>query len=67
MSTFTIEFGPESNRVLERLSEESGRAKVDVVRRALDVYNALSRETKGHGKQIIIEDPKTGDRETLIV
>ena len=67
MSKFTIEFGPKSSDALDRLATQLERPKTEVVRRALDTYNELVRAARDEGKRVIIEDPKTGDKQLLIV
>lgn len=65
MSKFTIEFGPKAAAKLDELATETERPKTEIVRRALEVYSDILTETKVHGKKLILEDPKTGEREGL--
>jgi predicted transcriptional regulator len=67
MSTVTIEFGPIATAKLEELAIEAERSKTEIVRRALDVYNEIFNQTRRQGKRLILEDPKTGERENLLL
>jgi predicted transcriptional regulator len=66
MSTFTIEFGPIGTTKLDELATEAERSKTEIVRRALDVYNDIFNQTR-QGKRLILEDPKTGEQQNLLL
>jgi len=67
MSKFTIEFGPIATAKLDELATEAERSKTEIVRRALDVYNDLFDQTHCDGKRLILEDPKTGEQQNLLL
>jgi len=45
MAKLTVEFNDKMNDILEKLAEEKGTTKVDVLRRAVALYRYLDSET----------------------
>ena len=60
MAKFTVEFNDELNRKLTELAAEAGTTKVDIVRRALALYDYVESEVDESRKRrlAITEDGK---------
>ncbi len=61
MPRLTIEFNDDVSKILETLAEKDGTTKVDVLRRALALYNYVHREAiekKDHKLSIVDEKDK---------
>jgi hypothetical protein len=66
MSTkLNIEFGPQANEVLEKISRKKATSKADVIRRALNVYNFLEDKIDNNAS-IFIREPDGDERELLV-
>ena len=63
---YTIRFPPGQQDVIEKLAEEFGVTKAEVIRQALKLYATLMMAQK-KGKRIILEDEKTGEKEWLVL
>jgi predicted transcriptional regulator len=49
MPKLTVEFNDKMNDILEKLANESGTSKVEVLRKAVALYRYLDSETKDEG------------------
>lgn len=59
----TVRLIPEATQALARLAERTGMKKVDVVNRALQIYDYIE-EVKQKGGQLVVQSPD-GRMETL--
>jgi predicted transcriptional regulator len=66
MPRLTIEFPDKVNDILTELSEKDQTTKVDVLRRALALYDYIQKEVFQKEKQLSVRD-KDGKVETNIV
>jgi len=57
MPKLTVEFNDKMNQILEQLADKKGTTKVDVLRRAVALYNYLDAEQE-EGKVSITQDNK---------
>ncbi len=62
MPRMTIEFPDEGNEMLKDLAKKGQTTKVDVIRRALALYNYVQREVKDKDRKLLI----TGDDDETI-
>jgi 20S proteasome alpha/beta subunit len=63
MPRLTVEFPESTNEVLEKLAEEEGTTKREILRRALSIYSTLHDEGVriGGNRNVVIVD-KDGDK-----
>ncbi len=54
MPRMTVEFPREANEMLKDLAEKGQTSKVDVIRRALALYNYVQREVKEKDRRLLI-------------
>ena len=54
MPRMTIEFPHQTNEMLKDLAEKGQTTKVDVLRRALALYNYVQREAKDKDRRLLI-------------
>ena len=54
MPRMTIEFPRQTNEMLKDLAEKGQTTKVDVIRRALALYNYVQREVKERDRRLLI-------------
>jgi len=50
----SVQFGPDSVAVIERLAERKGTTQADGLRRALTAYEYLTKENQDHERNISI-------------
>ena len=62
MPRMTIEFPKQVNEMLKELAKKGQTTKVDVIRRALALYNYVQREAKDKDRRLLI----TGDDDETI-
>ena len=62
MPRMTIEFPDQANEMLKELAKKGQTTKVDVIRRALALYNYVQREAKDKDRRLLI----TGDDDETI-
>jgi predicted transcriptional regulator len=58
MARLTIEFNDQVNEILEKLAEKDDTTKVDVLRRALALYNYVHKEAIEKNLKLSITDEK---------
>ena len=56
MPRYNVEFTEEVNQALERLAEQQGGSKADVIRRAIALERYLSK-IQGEGARLLVEHP----------
>ena len=54
MPRMTVEFPDEANEMLRDLAKKGQTSKVDVIRRALALYNYVQREVKEKDRRLLI-------------
>lgn len=55
----TVNLNPQASEQLERLSEETGLNKTDIVNRALIIYGEVQEETKPKGSKLLVQNGET--------
>ncbi len=56
MPRITIEFPEQVDKILKELAEKGDTSKVDVIRRALALYNYVNKEVKEKNLKLTIAD-----------
>ena len=56
MPRITIEFPEQVDKILKELAEKGGTSKVDVIRRALALYNYVNKEVKEKDLKLAVAD-----------
>ncbi len=56
MPRITIEFPEQVDKILRELAEKGDTSKVDVIRRALALYNYVNKEVKEKNLKLTIAD-----------
>ena len=56
MPRITIEFPEQVDKILRELAEKGDTSKVDVIRRALALYNYVNKEVKEKDLKLTISD-----------
>ena len=56
MPRLTIEFPEQVDKLLKELAEKGDTSKVDVLRRALALYNYVNKEVKEKGLKLAVAD-----------
>lgn len=60
----TVDFSDEAYKALGEIAEKLGTSKAEALRRSLALMRYVT--TEGDGQRLIIEDPKTGQRQQLV-
>jgi predicted transcriptional regulator len=56
MARITIEFPEQVDKILRELAEKGDTSKVDVIRRALALYNYVNKEVKEKDLKLTVSD-----------
>ena len=56
MARITIEFPEQVDKILKELAEKGDTSKVDVIRRALALYNYVNKEVKEKDLKLTVAD-----------
>jgi hypothetical protein len=68
MPRMTIEFNDKAEKIIKEIAQDEQMSKIDVIRRALALYDTIHQEVIKKNRKLIIKDQDEKDgRETEIL